>query len=250
MPKKAKWNEIPCPQCKEPVAWNATRCPRCQAAYSAAQIETRKRSHELTQKWGFGCAAILGILLLGMCALGGGDNQTTADSSVTNESSVVPAAGSASAAVTAAVEKLHDEIMAGVADCDAAGKALAARADGLTTGATSMYDGYRLAAQVEHACRNSWREVSRIEVPSELTGAARARAEEALETCENAMIAKQMSGEAMKEVFDGNMRPSKVEDARQKAEASQAGTWACVAGIFDTGMKAGVDVSKLGDQQR
>ena len=49
----------------------------------------------------------------------------------------------------------------------------------------------------------------------------------------------------MKEVFDGDMRPSKVEEARRKAETSQAGTFACVAGIFDTAGKAGVDLAKV-----
>lgn len=249
MPRKAKRDEIPCPECKEPVAWDATRCPHCQAVYPASWVEARKASHQSTQKWGIGCLAIIGIFIVGMCALGGGgDNESTGDRSRSDQSSVdVPPAGSASRGVTAAVKKLQDDIMAGVAACDAAGKALAARADGFTTGSTSMYEGYRLAAQVEESCRASWREISEIEVPAALTGAARTRAEEALETCENSMIAKQMAGEAMKEVFDGDMRPSKVEDARQKSQTSQSGTIACVAGIFDTANKAGVNLTKVGN---
>jgi hypothetical protein len=245
MPKKAKWGELPCPECKEPVAYDATRCPHCQAVYPASWVEARKASQKSNQRAALGCLAVIGILVLGMCTFGGGDKPNVGNSTATESSTNVVAPGSATPAVTAAVQKLHDDIMAGVASCDEAGKALAARADGFATGSTSMYDGYRLAAQVEDSCRASWRDVSDIEVPAALTGLARDSAKETLDTCENAMIAKQMSGEAMKKVFDGDTRPSKVEDARQKAETSQAGTMACVAGIFDTANKAGVDLAKL-----
>jgi hypothetical protein len=247
MPKKPKWNELPCPECKEPVAFDAKRCPHCQAVYPDSWIEARKASHGSNQKVGLGCLAIVVILLLGMCVFGGGERKSVDDRINGEELSVqAPAPGSATPAVAAAVKKLHDDIMAGVSACDVAGKELAERADGFTTGATSMYDGYRLASRVEESCRESWRQVSQIQAPSALTGAARKSAEEAIDTCENAMIAKQMSGRAMKEVFDGDMRPSKVEDSRQKADTSQAGTLACVAGIFDTAGKAGVDLAKIG----
>lgn len=248
MPKKAKWDEIPCPECKEPVAFNATRCPHCQAVYPQSMVEGRKASHESTQKWSLGCVVIVIILLLSMCAFGGSENETVADNPIGNESSVaVPAAGSANESVTAAVMTFHDDIMAAVNPCDVAAKSLAERADGLTTGATSIYDAYSLAARVEDACRESWRVVGDVQIPEALQGAARESAEGTVEACENAMIAKQMGGEAMKEVFDGDMRPSKVDEARRMSEAAQAGVLACVAGIFDTGIKAGVDVGKIGE---
>lgn len=250
MPKKAKWDEIPCPECKEPVAWNATRCPRCQAVYSRQQIDARKQTHMSSQKLGAGCFAVVALLLVGMCAFTGGDEPSSNTSSASNESSAeVPKSGSASPAVVAAFTRLNDDIMAAVDGCDRAGKALAERVDSMTKGSGSVYDAYSIAARMENACRESWRLVSGVDVPSDLNGAARDSAEKSRDVCENAMLAKQMSAEAMKEVFDGNMRPSAVDDLRQKANTAQAGTFACVGSIFDTGIKAGVDVSKLGEDK-
>jgi hypothetical protein len=66
MPKKPKWNEVPCPQCKEPIAPSANRCPHCQTDFTPAQVEQRTKDHSNGIK--FGCAAMLGIvLLLGWC---------------------------------------------------------------------------------------------------------------------------------------------------------------------------------------
>jgi hypothetical protein len=181
-----------------------------------------------------------------MCVSSGNEQNTPKDASSVQSTQSLPKSGSAGPSVTAAMTRFNDDIMGAVSTCDEAGKALAQRADGLTSGTTSIYEAYSLAARVEEACRESWSRVSDVDIPPALTGAARDAAEKARETCENAMIAKQMGGEAMKEVFDGDMRPSKVEDARQRAETAQAGTLACVAGIFDAAGKAGVDMSKIG----
>lgn len=247
VPKKPKWNELPCPECKEPVASDAARCPHCQAVYSAEQIEARKNLHKSSQKWSFGCLAIVGILVVGTCATMGDEEEAAEFSSSSGSANEIPEAGSASATVTTAMTEFNDSIMAAVSGCDAAGEALAEASEGLTTGATSIYEAYSLASGVEDACRESWNRVSDIDVPSEFEGRARDAAEEALETCENAMIAKQMAGAAMKEVFDGDMRPSRMEDAQQKAEVAQAGTLACVAAIFDTASKAGVELGNFSE---
>jgi hypothetical protein len=242
MPKKPKWNESPCPECKEPVAVDATRCPHCQAVYSSGVVDARKKANADGQKWGVGCVVLIGVLLLGMCAIGGNESSKTEEAA---SDAPPPKAGSASPEVTAAVKKLNDDIMVAVKPCDEAGKSLAEVAGGLGKGRASVYDGYSAASNVENACRNSWSKVGDLEVPAALAGAAKAKAEETLETCENAMIAKQMGGEAMKEVFDGDMRPSKMSDAQEKASAAQAGTVACVAGIFSTAMQAGVELEKV-----
>ena len=242
MPRKLKWNEVPCSECKEPVSVDATRCPHCQAIYSSADVDARKKIHSNSQKWGVGCVALIGVFLLGMCSFGGDKNSTHEDVSA---DAPLPDAGSASADVTSSVKKLNDEIMLAVKPCDEAGKSLASAAGGLGNGSTSIYDSYSAAANVERACKNSWSKMNDLDVPPALTGAVEAKAEKAIETCKNAMLAKQMGGEAMKEVFDGDMRPSKMEDAKEKTSIAQAGTLACVAGIFSTAAHAGVNLDNV-----
>lgn len=242
MPKRPKLNESPCPECKEPVSVEASRCPHCQAVYSSGVVFARQKANADGQKWTIGCVSVVGILLLAMCSTGGEDDSKPADSAV---ESPAPKPGSASVDVTNAVKKLNTDIMAAVKPCDEAGKSLAEIAGGLSNGRTSVYDGYNAASSVENACFNSWSLVSKLEVSSALKGAAKTQANDTLETCENAMVAKQMGGKAMKEVFDGDMRPSKMNEAKEKASTAQAGTIACVAGIFSTALQAGVELDKV-----
>ena len=120
MPKKAKWGEIPCPECKEPVAWNATRCPHCQAIYSAAQIEARKKANETTGKWGLGCLAVIGIFLIGMCALPDSNNNEAHSSSGDEP---VPAMGSAAFSYVCRLRSCTTTFMAGVEELRRGGQA-------------------------------------------------------------------------------------------------------------------------------
>jgi hypothetical protein len=242
MPRMPKWNEAPCPQCYKPVMADAATCPHCQAVYGSGMLEYRKKLNAENQKWSAGCVVLILVLLLGTCAFDG-KNISKADDS--GAKSPIPNVGSASNKVTRAVQKLHGDIMAAVKPCDEAGKSLADLAGDLGKGKASVYDGYSASKNVESACRSSWSKVSEIEVPSALTGAAKTKAEEALETCENAMIAKQMGGEAMKTVFNGDMRPSTMDDAKEKASSAQAGTIACVVGIFATAEQAGVESARV-----
>ena len=239
LPKKAKWNELPCPECKEPVAVDAKRCPHCQAVYSEETVQARTATFASTQKFGFGCMALVAVLFLGFCAWGGSD-----DEEGSGVSTAAPAAGTASQDATAAVVKLQSDIMEAVRGCDSAASSLADAAQGAAENG-SVYEAYGAASRVEDACRGSYQLVREIEVGSALTGAAEDRAEETLETCENAMIAKQMGGATMAEVFDGDMRPSKVQEATENAEAGQLGVMACVAGIYETAGAAGVSLDAL-----
>ena len=241
MPKNPKSNEFPCSRCKEPVSIDASKCPHCQTVYYEAEIKVRKERHASNQKWGLGCLTLVVLLALGMCMSGGKDNTTGS----TDDPTEMPAAGSATPNVTAAIVKFNRDIMSAVSGCDSAGKSLAEKVEGLPKGKVSIYDLYPLAAGVEEQCKDSWRRVKDIELPSDMSDGVNIALEKVKDSCETAMLAKQMGGEAMKEVFDGNMKPSAINDAKQKAEAGQAGTLACVAGIFTAAGKAGVDMKAL-----
>jgi hypothetical protein len=64
MPKKPKWNEQPCPQCKEPVSFDASRCPHCTTVFSEALVKSRKDTHDFSQKFGLGCVGIIAVPVL------------------------------------------------------------------------------------------------------------------------------------------------------------------------------------------
>jgi len=151
-------------------------------------------------------------------------------------------------AVTDAVLTLQTGIMNGMKPCDNAGTNLAEIASGLASGKNSIYDGYSAAKRTEESCRDSWRTISNLEVPVALEDEAEDKAEKTLDTCENAAIAKQMAAEKMAEIFDGNMRPSAVDEATKLSNNAQAGVLACVASIFDVAIAANVDISKLGSE--
>lgn len=247
VPKKPQWNEAPCPECREPVSFNASRCPHCQAIYSDSTIQDRKKQQRTNNKIGCGCAAVLGFLLLAFCvgvASDPKDSKGTASTS-SQETTAMPKAGSASPQVTEAMVNFQNTIMDGMSPCDQAGNALAERAGDLSSGRASIYDAYNAARRVENACRQSWSTIGSASVPKEFEGLVEDKAEETLEICQNAALAKQMAASTMAEVFDGDTKPSKMAEAQEQASTAQAGVLACVASIFTTAGQAGVDIEKL-----
>lgn len=61
MPKAAKWNEAPCPRCKEPVAVIASRCPHCTTEFSAAEVAARKKANNGALIGGLAVLVLLGF---------------------------------------------------------------------------------------------------------------------------------------------------------------------------------------------
>lgn len=143
------------------------------------------------------------------------------------------------------VQAFQTEIFNGMASCDAAGKKFAEVAGSLGSGSNSLYDGYSSAKRMEEACRESWSALSNVKVPTGLTDDGAKKAEESIETCSDAALAKQSAASHMAEIFDGNMKPSMVSEGQEKAELSQKALLACVASIFVVAEAEGVDVSKL-----
>lgn len=143
------------------------------------------------------------------------------------------------------VNAFQKDVMAAMKSCDESSKTLADVATKISNGRNSIYDGYAAASAAETSCQESWSEVSKLEAPDALPDAAQKQADETLEVCENAVIAKQMGAEKLAEIFDGNMRPSTVQEAKELGERAQAGILACAAGFFLVADKANVDIKKL-----
>lgn len=98
MPKKPKWDETPCPECREPVSNEASRCPHCQAVYTPETIAARKQAAASTQKMTFGCLAIVLLILIATCSTGDDDSTGTGTSEFTASELASPSGGSSSLA--------------------------------------------------------------------------------------------------------------------------------------------------------
>lgn len=145
----------------------------------------------------------------------------------------------------ALVRKFQSSILDAMKPCDTAAGALARVAEGLADGRSSVYDGYSAAKRTEDACRQSWSLLSDLKAPQHLTEAGTSKADETIETCSNAAIAKQMAAAHMSKIFDGDMRPSMIEEGREMSNTAQMGVLACVAGVFTVAAAEGVDLEKL-----
>lgn len=73
----SKWNDLPCPKCKKPIAAAAEVCPFCQTAFSVEEVRARKKM--LAQVYIL--VALVLVLFLGYCSFrGSGDAPETAKS--------------------------------------------------------------------------------------------------------------------------------------------------------------------------
>lgn len=156
--------------------------------------------------------------------------------------------GSAAPATVAAARAFQADIISAMQGCDDAAKEMASTAGRISQGAASIYDGYSSASATKQACANSWSQIDAVDVPVQFTGQARAKADEAVQTCRQTAMAKQTGAELFVEIFDGDMRPSKLEEAKAASEHAQMSTLACVAGIFDSAGAAGVAMTDMSDK--
>jgi hypothetical protein len=143
------------------------------------------------------------------------------------------------------INAFQSEVADAMKPCDKASQSLAEIAQRIAKGRATIYDGYSAASKTEEHCRDSWSSVSKLASPDSLPSAAKDKADETLDRCEGAMLAKQMAAAKMAEIFDGNLRPSAVQEAKELADGSQAGILACAAGFFLIADEAGVDIKQL-----
>lgn len=244
MPRKAKWGEIACPECLEPVAAKAKRCPHCQTVYSIDQLASRQSTQETNNIFGVGCLVlVIGAIALVTCSKDSGSNGQSPTAEET--STELPKPGTAPVELATAVRSFHGSMIGGMKDCDEAASATVKVFERIQAGSASVYDGYDFAERQSSACLSSYNALSQVAIPDALTGALRDQAEKTRESCKDAAYAKKMAADTMKDFFDGNSRPSKLAELKDRAASAQGNLLACVAGGMDLAAKAGVDVNTL-----
>lgn len=241
MPKKRKWSEVSCDACREPIAVDAKRCPHCLTDFTPEQVAARKKQHGKELK--VGCGALLTIVAL-LAIVGQCTNSGEAD--VGNETGAAPtAAKSPSQSAKADAAAFYGNVVSAMAPCDAGGKRSAEVADLIRTGRASVFDGYTASREQADGCRESSSRFIGMDAPASFTGDAEVAADKAIKVCGDAAIMKQMAGETMMEIYDGEAKPSKVAELKDRIQSAQGGILACVANAMDAATKAGADLKEL-----
>ncbi len=108
-----------------------------------------------------------------------------------------------------------------------------------------MYDGYVAAKQQVDGCRESEEAIDALPYPSAFTGDVKDAAEKLIGSCRISAQGKRMAGETALEIYDGEVKPSKVTEFKERTEGAQSGLMLCVAMAMQLGQKTGVDLKEL-----
>lgn len=241
MPKSPKFNEVSCPKCKEPMAAAAEICPNCQTEWPA-EVVARRIKDLKAKKQGCTVALILApvLLLMLIILIPNDENPSTTPSVESSEPSSEAAKPDVpTEAQKAAASDFYRSIFANLKGCDAAATETVAVIGRIQSGSASMYDGYNAATNQVEACETGAGQLRELEVPAVLSEKAREAAGKAKIACSNAALAKKLAAETAQEVFDGDLKPSKLAKFKERAEDAQSGIMVCAASALGVAMTSG-----------
>lgn len=221
MAKQARFSDIPCPECKEPIAFDAKVCAHCSHRFSDDELKARKTTQRHTV---VGCLALALILVLGFAFWNMGDS--------------VPDAPEATAKVDAA--RFIADLAKTGRDCD---QAIDRVADGLS--ASDAVQLYRLVDAAEARCLEVSTKMDAVAVPTSVGRVAHAALTAARATCADAFIAKWSSMKSFKEVAGGDQRVSAAALAQTEAENAGAQTTRCVVAVTAPLMELGLSAEEI-----
>ncbi|MCW1432429.1 hypothetical protein [Novosphingobium sp. JCM 18896] len=146
---------------------------------------------------------------------------------------------------TLAMQGFYNGVVNRMTPCDEAGGKISKVAKGIQSGSADVYDGFAAAKETETACQQSYMEVGDLEIPEALPDEAQAKAEKALQVCQNAALAKKMMGQSAQVLFDGDTRPSKLSEFQENGKLGRAGVYACLGSLMEVATAAKVDLEAL-----
>jgi hypothetical protein len=167
--------------------------------------------------------------------------KATASSSATPSPAAVDPKAVAEAR-SRAFHTLYDKVIRIAKPCDEANSNAAETLQEVSRGRATVFDAYGVAKAAEEQCSAVSAAMASIDVPDEIEGDAEDKVEEAVSKCRNAYTMRAMSLQTMLEVIDGDAKPSKVQEYRERAEAGQGGVLLCVASLFEAASSAGVEL--------
>lgn len=184
--------------------------------------------------------------LLVIASLGGEANQgDKANPGVPPKVAEVPSAPPVKKSLDAPVKQLYDDVIDAWEACDSGSKRLGETAMQASKGAASIYDAYASATFAKQSCRLTDDNLGKVKIPSDFEGATEEAASSAITTCRNAAMAKVAAAGTAQEVYDGDMRPSKIQEFTDGVEYAQSLQFGCIGALFEVANKAGVKAEIL-----
>lgn len=194
---------------------------------------------ERNKKIGKGCAVALGAVVLlslsiGYCSPVPTPEEEAEDEAELDEQRAV------------AVQGWVNRMQAIPARCDVATAALGDQMQALGSGSGDRYAAYRAASTAQEQCGVAWLTFGETDPPAGLEGETEDLAEEAIESCKMAYYSKTEVAEVAAEIFDGDMRPSKMAALEDEAEAGSSGAARCAAQMMKVAIDVGLVVAEDG----
>jgi hypothetical protein len=217
-----------CPKCKKKIDLEASVCPYCRSNFSEEEMQARRAAQKQNTKNGaIGCLALVGLIaVIATCSDSGSENKSQAVAPTDNKSAAIA---------------LYNGLISATKQCDTAASRMANSLKG-----GDVVSAYRTASNTEDACLSTPTEIRKLEVPDGFDEKRRGEAEKAIEACENAYVMKWSGAKSLKEVLDGDSRPSVIAEMEDTAKAVQAGQFLCAGGLVSIAMSYGATENDLG----
>ncbi|MES2042579.1 MAG: hypothetical protein V4475_01820 [Pseudomonadota bacterium] len=190
-------------------------------------------------------AFIIGLALIGGTATNEAKPVALAGRVATTPRAPTPAVAPARDARKTDFLAMYRQVLSTAGPCDSANKRAGNRLQDVSRGNASLVDAYTEAKDGQAECETAWLAMGKIEAPASLTGDVARDTDKALESCSTAYFSRKQSLEVMMEVVDGDMRPSRVAEYKEKAQGAQTLTMLCVLGLSQAGMALGIDAKEL-----
>jgi hypothetical protein len=200
------------------------------SAQDHAWIERNKSKFRLALG-GFGLVAVVGVSLL---AAAGAFNVPATPSSQTAASAAPPAP---SPTLADEADALITDFKALATPCDTAGDSVKAAMQNPNTAPDELYSAAKAAQDVCHQTHLDL--FNKLRPPPSADEATKKRFAEIIDLCQQAYYGKKHTNEALAAAVDSGMRPSKVAEFREYADATNAALAQCVGGMMAEVQKAG-----------
>lgn len=230
--KKPGLGERACPKCKETIKVDAAICKHCHSEFSPEEIAAAKmEARKSTRFTAFGCLGL--VLFVGFCGM-------VLDNGSSPASIPEQPGASAKHDVTGFYRKVMDTIR----PCDNAGARVADAGK-----AGDVIALYQAADAMEATCLSTSSNIAAIDVPSSIGREAHAKLTDTRKACENAYLQRWVSAGTMKKALDERGSVGRLAELKDAAQAVQAGTMICAAGLVGEALALGATEADLGMQK-
>lgn len=233
-----KLDEEPCPKCKKPVSVSASRCPYCQTDYSKEEMAARSTQNK--QGIAVGCGVLIAlVLLLAMCTA------NNAPSDETEIAAETPSTVASPKDQELQFTGLYRLVIETGKDCDKANTSAVEALGQVGSGKANVYAAFPIVDNAEKTCREAVDRYGSISVPTVFPQSMQTSLRESIAKCKAGYEARVFGLGTVKEVMDGDARPSLVQSFQENQQLAQAGVMLCAAGLADVGIKLGLSPDEI-----